>query len=143
MGQCYTVSLEARFKEGCRPQAADTLRTFIANHGPDGRTGFSPDSKREEGIGTEGLNDLLLQIFTGPASFYSMRLENGCTHLRSAFDASYGWMEVMEKAFGMLTPLLKDGSSLLVEGDSELSDSRVSNGCHTICIKELYPDKDT
>jgi len=59
---------------------------------------------------------------------------DGAHTYSTAFDASYGWEEVMQDAFLHMAPYLEDGSSISISPDSGLYEARIEGGC----VKEEY-----
>lgn len=124
MGQCYSVTLNIKFKD--KKAASDAIRRKIS-HGKLEHTDYSLGHYKGIGIGTESIHDLLRIIYGGWQG--KLRAPSpGSEELTSEFDASYGWEHVMMTAFEEIAPFLHDGSSITIYPDSGVDKGIVSAG---------------
>lgn len=118
MGQCYSISLHMKVKDGQEPALVSTLQEFTAKMNPS-----NPAMTKET------LDGLVRMIFSGwdYGPYRKKELPGQWSDIDADFDASYSWERTMQDGFEKMAPFLEDGSSLYLEPDDDY---------YTIVVKE-------
>lgn len=124
MGQCYAIKLKVKSKD--EPKTVSLLKEFIATPGIN----FNIDKFKNEGVGTDTVDDLIRIIFAGykKHSFETERQKNGFKIFTNAFECCYGWERVMIDAFKKIAPTLENKSVLWIWPDNDYDKCIVQDG---------------
>lgn len=118
MGACYSVILKVNLTN--EDGAVKALNEHIAN---DTRTSYSIDKCK-----TDTFDDLMNLLLAGFRTNVITYEEGKFKYYESDFNASYGWEGVMMEWFEVMTPFLKDNSTLLIYPDSDYDELVIRNG---------------
>ena len=119
MGACYSVILKVNVIDEFG--AIKALNEHILQ---DTRTSYHIDGNTDLQT-LDGLMNLLLAGYRTPVLTYT---KGKFKYYESDFDASYGWESVMMEWFGVMAPLLKDNSTLLIYPDNDYDKLVIKNG---------------
>lgn len=131
MGDCYSVNLRIKIRKGYSEvylarKMREWMRDVEADY-PEGlrvywhladlkRQGYTPDT-------FDGFCKILLAFQQGDGDVHTD--DAGFRTYSSGFNASYGWMSVMIRAFNRMAFSLDEGSELLVDHDEGVERHRV------------------
>ena len=113
MGACYWV--QAKLLLTNEKAAINALQNKIAT---DTKTNYSLELYAKRGVTTETFDDLMRIILAGwKHQEVAIVKKDGFAIYENAFDASYGWENVMIEMFYVLSPFLEDNSHLKIYPD--------------------------
>ena len=126
MSCCYTTRLEMKSKDEAKTIAA--AKEFIRAN-PCGAN-FCLEGYAKDGIDVETLDGVVSVMLAGWSGQRVSKesLENGFTSYRNEFNASYGWLRVLEAWFDAVGPTLEDGSEFQVDAEKQCELWTVENG---------------
>ena len=127
MGQCYSVTMELDYKDSRK--VVDALNAYIDE--TDGR-GVRYDLSHDRTKLPE-----LMKVFLTDRDY---TCDEEGKSFSSAFDASYGWDDVLRDMFESLAPVLDDGSYMEVWPDSGNYLLTVAGGAVIESEVPLVPD---
>lgn len=119
MGQCYSISLHMKVKDGQKPALVSTLQEFTSKMNPS-----NPEMNKNT------LEGLIRMIFSGWTYGTCRRneLPEQWSDFEADFDANYGWEQTMQEAFKKMAPYLENDSSLYLEPDDDYYTMVVKDG---------------
>ena len=126
MSCCYTTRLEMKSKDEAKTIAA--AKEFIRAN-PCGAN-FCLEGYAKDGIDVETLDGLVSVMLAGWSGQRVRKetLENGFTSYWNEFNASCGWLRVLEAWFDAVGPTLEDGSEFQVDAEKQWEEWTVVNG---------------
>lgn len=91
---------------------------------------FSLEAYKAEGIGTDTVDDLVAVMLAGWKGQRVKKsvLKDGTQKYENEFNASYGWLRVLEAWFSSIAPALEDGSELQLDGEKQYELWTVEDG---------------
>lgn len=117
MSCCYYTVLEIKSKDEAKTVAA--TKEFIKEN--QSWANFSLEEYAKDGINVETLDGLVSVMLAGWKNQRVTKesLEKGFHKYWNEFNASYGWLRVMESWFFSIGPTLEDGSEFQVDAENE------------------------
>jgi len=124
MGACYDVTLKIKVTD--EKNAIIALNKKIRN---DKRVNFSLENYAKQGITTKTFDDLM-KIFLAGWKNQEIKIDKSShyTIYSNAFNASYGWEDVMIEMFKTLAPFLQNNSRFLIYSEDGYDELIVKNG---------------
>lgn len=125
MGACYTAELHIGFESKAdEMMALNKLQEFVHSE----RANFSLDKWKEDGVGTDSLEDIFKILLASQQGFFTAETDGQWCDYENGFDASYGWEGVLIDMFELITPYLKNGSKFYLDCDNDYDEFIVDNG---------------
>ena len=121
MGACYSVQFKIRIEEGCEDRLFKELKNIIEMGDKEGKVNFNLDKVKQNGNNLETYLDLLKVFFSTcskPAKDITIESDR-CLSYNNDFDASYGWIDIMEYVIHTIAEYLDDYSHFYIEADND------------------------
>lgn len=123
MGACYSVKVEMKIRDEVGVVKALNEHIF-----KDTRTNYSLEKYAQRGITPDTLDGLMKIMLAGLQHDVCVSRDEEAVSYSNEFNASYGWERVMMEWFEVMTPFLRDGSSMLIYPDSDYDKLVVMDG---------------
>ena len=124
MGQTYSIEMVLKYEGKDRFKVHNALKDFIFCKQAEG-AGFAVKL-----VASSSFTDALEALFTPSMDYLSAGAGNAL--VRSCFDASYGWDDVMMEAMEAIAPFLADSSCLSIFPDHGYIKGIVEDGQLTV-----------
>ena len=133
MGQCYIIDWYINYPDEKKPLIVTALRDFIHKQESETTANFNLKTYAAKGYTPDTWDGVMTLLFTDRGTKISDH------HIYAAFDASYGWENVITAAFKAVMHLVENTSMMLMETDDGSSKLTIKNG-DLECEYEEYED---
>ena len=128
MGTCYSVMTNLSFRKGLVDTGLQNLKEHLFTD-KTVNFGFGTYSNFKSLNDIKTIEDAIKLVFADHQGMCDVKHPNELDYnFNSAFDASYGWEEVIYDFFKYLSPCLEDGSKMMVYPDSGCTKLVVEDG---------------